>query len=502
MKTIKRKYLFIAAAIISALCVLLAACGGSQTEQNEALPTESADPHSEAQEQTTAERLYPELEPQDFGGYDFRFLTRSLSSNPDWVGLDHRDLTAEKENGDIINDAVYIRNKKIEDKYNISISETVTGDFVGDVRKLTKAGDDVYDAVFPHINEFAALAQEGNLIDLFSVPCLDLAKPWWNQGCARDLSIIHKLFVVQGDLLVLDNDAMEVMIFSKTLIKENSLESPYEIVKRGEWTIDKLIEMSSTVSKDQNGDGKMYIKDDLFGCIVVAGSSSSFMVAAGEKVAAKDENDYPVITFGSERCYRICDAISRLMLNEDNVVHLHRYEGQFPIYEEQVKMFSENRALFSWIRMRIVESLRAMETDFGIIPLPKLDAQQKDYITNNNPINGAGISIPATAQNLERTGMIIEDLCAESRYTLQPAYYELNLRGKFVRDDESQEMLEIILNNTAYDIGYIYNFGGFQDVILHYGQTFKTDYASAFEKYRDKMQKDIDKVIEIYEKLD
>ena len=489
---------------VLALCVLVSACGETQNKQTDGAPSESAaltDAAKAAKEESAAERIYPDLEPMDFGGHEFRFLTRSLAHNPDWVGLDHRDLTAEKENGDIINDAVYIRNSKIEEKYNVKIGETVTSDFTGDVRKLTKSGDDIYDAVCPHINEFASLAQDGNLIDLFSVPGLDLGRPWWNQGCIRDLSIVRKLFVVQGDLLVLDNDAMEVMIFSKTLVGENALESPYALVKNGEWVMDKLIEMSKTVSKDLNGDGKMYIKDDLFGCIVVAGSSNSFMVAAGEKVAAKDENDRPVITFGSERCYKIMDAISRLMLDEDNVVHLHRYDGQFPIYEEQVKMFSENRALFSWIRMRIVESLRAMETDFGIIPLPKLDKAQKNHITNNNPINGAGVSIPVTAGNLERTGMILEDLCAESRYTLQPAYYELNLRGKFVRDDESQEMLDIILNNTAYDVGYIYNFGGFQEVILRYGQTFKTDYASAFEKYREKMEKDIAKVIEVYEKL-
>jgi len=492
--------------VLAAALVFLAACGGGPDQDKIANTAEPDAGVSESGAEPDAgqpeERRYPDLEARDFGGHDFRFLTRSLAHNPDWVGLDHRDIYAEKENGDIINDAVYIRNKKIEEKYNIIISETVTKDFIGDTRKTIKAGEDIYDVVCPHISEVAPLAQEGNFIDLFKIPGMDLSEPWWNQGCIRDLSIIRKLFVIQGDLLILDNDALEVMIFSKTLIKDNGFGSPYDMVKNGEWTIDVLIEMSKAVSRDLNGDGQMYIKDDLFGCIVVAGSSNSFMVAGNEKVAAKDENDLPVITFGSERGYRVLDAISRLMLDENSVVHLHRYEGQFPIYEEQVKMFSENRALFSWIRMRIVESLRAMETDFGIIPLPKLDKQQEKYITNNNPINGAGLSVPNTAGNLERTGMILEDLCAESRYILQPAYYELNLRGKFVRDDESQEMLDIILNNTAYDIGYINNFGGFQEVILRYGQNKKTDYASAFEQYKTRMQNDIEKTIAAYASID
>jgi hypothetical protein len=165
-------------------------------------------------------------------------------------------------------------------------------------------------------------------------------------------------------------------------------------------------------------------------------------------------------------------------------------------------MMEENRALFSWIRMRIVERLRGMETDFGILPLPKLDAAQPDYITHMNPHTGAGIVIPRTAADLERTGMILEDLSAESRYTLQPAYYELNLQGKFMRDEESREMLDIILANTAYDIGYIYDFGNFAMTIVWYGRDVRTNHASQFERMEPRMARDIERTIEAYENID
>ena len=166
-------------------------------------------------------------------------------------------------------------------------------------------------------------------------------------------------------------------------------------------------------------------------------------------------------------------------------------------------MFSEDLILFTWIRMRIVERLRGMETDFGIIPCPKLDKAQEKYITYNEPNAGTGISIPRTAGNPERTGMILEDLSAESRYTLQPAYYEINLRGKYARDDESQEMIDIILSNTAHDIGYIYNFGNYAALTCHrYGRDMKVEWVSKFEASEVKMQNDINKLIEAVEKLD
>ena len=451
--------------------------------------------------ETTEAPIYPELEAKDFGGYEFTFLTRT-SDSIDWTEWEHRDLYAEEETGDIINDSVYKRNNKIEEKYNIKISEVKVSDFSGTVRKTVSAGDDAYDVVLPHLMEVAALAQNGSIMDIFQVPYLDFDKPWWNQNCPRDLSIGNKLFTMQGDLLILDNDAMEAMIFNKALLQDHALENPYDIVKRGEWTFEKLYDMSKGISKDLNGDGEMYIKDDLFGCILQADTDISFLVSGGDKIVSKDENDYPVITFGSDRTYRITDAISRLMLDEENVVNLHSYEGKFGIYDEQVKMMQENRALFSWIRMRIVERLRSMETDFGILPLPKLDKDQPKYITHNNPHTGVGISIPQTASDLERTGMILEDLSAESRYTLQPAYHEINLRGKFARDDESQEMLDIILDNTAYEIGYIYNFGGFSMTIVYNGKNKSTAYASQFEKMETRMQTDIDKTIAAYENIE
>ena len=494
--------LLLATALLSAA---FAACSAKPEMKNDT-ETAKSGAGDDTAEETTA-RLYPDLAPRDFDGYEFTFLARHIT-NVDWTEWDHRDLTpvggGGEQNGDVINDSVFARNLKIEEKYNIKITEMVVENPEVETRVATavRSGDDVYDAVCPHVIQFPPTAQSGYYVDLFTAPCLDLEKPWWNQGTIRDLSIIHKLFIIQGDLLILDNDAMEAMIFNKALLADLQFDSPYDIVNAGAWTLDKLIEMTAGVRQDLNGDGKMYIKDDRFGCILQADSNVSFVISCGDKVCSKDKDDYPIITFGSDKSYSICDKISTLMLDEENVVNLHRYVDKFGVYDEQVKMMEENRALFSWIRMRIVERLRGMEADFGLIPLPKYNEEQEHYITHMNPHTGAGISIPVVASDLERTGMILEDLCAESRYTLQPAYYDINLRGKYARDTESEQMLDIILENTAHDIGYVYNFGGFaMSALLYNGMNKKSDYASPFAAALPKMEKEIAKVVEEYEKI-
>ena len=456
---------------------------------------------------TEEERIYPDLEAVDFGGYEFKFYITNLDL-PDWAEWAHRDIYSEEITGDILTDAVYNRNKKIEDKYNITIKEIIYSSSTAwgisdNVAKAVRSGDDIYDVVVPHVHELQGMMLKGNLIEFDNIPFVDLKNPWWNQGTIKDLSINKKVFLLQGDMLIMDNDAMSAMIFNKKVLAENQLENPYEIVKKGEWTFDKLLEMGRGIAKDLNGDGKMYIKDDLFGYVLQGGVDASFIVSGGSKICDKDENDLPVITAGTERFYKITELLSEMLSDTQNSVNLHSYEGQFPIYDEQVKMFSEDRILFTWIRMRIVERLRGMETDFGIIPCPKLDKAQEKYITYNEPNAGAGISIPRTAGNVERTGMILEDLSAESRYTLQPAYYEINLRGKYTRDDESREMIDIILSNTAHDIGYIYNFGNYAALTCHrYGRDMKVEWVSKFDASKEKMQKDIDKLIESVEKLD
>ena len=89
----------------------------------------------------------------------------------------------------------------------------------------------------------------------------------------------------------------------------------------------------------------------------------------------------------------------------------------------------------------MVDKLRAMETDFGILPIPKLDSSQEKWgHTVGSRYTGVGMAVPITARNLERTGHILEAICAESRYTTIPTYYDVSLKTKFARDEESSDI--------------------------------------------------------------
>ena len=129
-------------------------------------------------------RLLPNLSDYDWGGYTFRVL--AVPPVTDNWGT--RDIAAEEQTGEPINDAVYKRNSILEEKYNFTIEQLFTDNVsfgTGPqalIRRAVAAGDNYFDAVSIIPNISASLAQEGLFVNLFGVPHLDFEKPWWDKS--------------------------------------------------------------------------------------------------------------------------------------------------------------------------------------------------------------------------------------------------------------------------------------------------------------------------------
>jgi hypothetical protein len=64
------------------------------------------------------------------------------------------------------------------------------------------------------------------------------------------------------------------------------------------------------------------------------------------------------------------------------------------------------------------------------------------------------MTVPITDSDVERTGAIIEALCAIGSRDLVPAFYDVSLKTKYSRDEDSESMMDLIKNSIVYDIGY------------------------------------------------
>ena len=101
-------------------------------------------------------------------------------------------------------------------------------------------------------------------------------------------------------------------------------------------------------------------------------------------------------------------------------------------------------------------SLRDMEIDFGLIPYPLYDEAQTDYHTHVDAWNGM-LCVGKTAQDTERTGIIVEAFAAETYKMVMPVYYEKALGDKYLRDETSVQMMDILFDGIIYDFGYIFD---------------------------------------------
>ena len=80
-------------------------------------------------------------------------------------------------------------------------------------------------------------------------------------------------------------------------------------------------------------------------------------------------------------------------------------------------MFSENRALFYPQYFEATTALRDMETDFGVLPYPKLDEAQTNYISTSRD-NFDLFVLPVDVPDVEFSGLITEALSDLIRDTL------------------------------------------------------------------------------------
>ena len=482
--------------VILLIGMFLVSCGkdeaNNNANQNNAQNANANDGEN-SEIETVTEKLLPDVPDKDYEGHEFVVLGNGTDYNSYWYS---KDIYVEEENGDAINDAVYARNRAIEEKYNITIRGVFKGNQYNEAKKSIVSGDATYDMLtVPLQGASAQLAQDGLLLDLKKVPYVDLEKPWWDQKANEQLSIGHKLMFTISDLLIIDKDALFIFLFNKDVIQEQGLEDPYKLVREGTWTIDKMWDMAKDMPKDLDGDGKMTDVDS-YRMLTAGHTIHGNVVSSGHFVITKDKDDMPILNIRDPMI--LASYEKWIVLNTDRAntwVAQDWASKHADIWMYQLEVLSEKRALWLYAGMDRVTTLRTFDFNFGILPNPKYDESQKEYFNHVHAWCTTAISIPVTSDP-ERTGMILEALTAESYYTLRPAYYDVSLKTKFMRDDESGEMLDLIFETRCYDLGHVYNWGGVFDMFSALPQGKNQDFVSAYEKILPKIETAMEKAID------
>lgn len=447
--------------------------------------------------ESMTENAGSDIERIDLGGYEIRFLARGEGSG----GFTCIDLYAEGMNGDRINDAVYERNSYLEETYNFKLRMTGVSVSVSGyaespatiARTSVLAQEDVYDVVYDSMNQTAPLLQEKMLVDLYTLPHVDFSKPYWDQSVNKDVSIGGKLYTTHGEHMLSVRAGLYSTFFNKQIADDLGLGDLYAIVRNNKWTVEKYYGLAKDVAADLNGDGKLGL-EDLWGLTSESFNALVFFEGAGEKITAKDNNDLPMLALNTPRAESVLALSSAFLTDKNSAILFDNYSSdKWPLL---TKIWEEGRSLFFLGPLTQTPDFRNMAPDFGILPAPKYEESQERYYHIVSIWNASLLVVPVTVTHRDEIGYILELLAAKSADTLTPAFYDIQLTTKVIRDVDSKEMIDIILSSATFDLGASYDFGGLvRQVVLKIGAS-GGNFASSYAANESAAQKAIDEFTE------
>ena len=506
-----RKIKTFAAILLAVMLILaLAACGGEKEKETSA-PDNNKDTNAnetqnggESNDNITEDPVGDKTDTSDKLGFvvsnvkenipDSNFNGKNfiiLVGDPNEKVWTYTNMVVEEDTGDTIDDAYYKRNRLIEDRLNINIKQVEAIPLSSEQSRFKKSvdsGDDSFDIALMSYGAAANLAISNYCMNLNDVDYLDFEKPWWDKGSLRDLSIGNRNYLMASDISIGDNDNTWLIYFDKQHVQDAGIETPYNFVNNGTWTFDKMLEMMRIVSADLNGDGKI-TTDDRYGLLTHGENYAGMWIAAGQTLIAKDKDDLPYIAFGNESFYNVWEKIIEIMSDET-------------CKNNNIEFISsglrDGQTLFGTEILKFVRNYRENEREFGILPMPKFNESQENYYTYV-AISAPLLIIPKSNPELDVTGIIVEAMAAEGHRTIMPAYYEVSIEGKFVRDVESIDMLNIAFSTRMYDLGVVFNWGSMNTHLTNLGNKKSIDVVSVLEQRTPAMQAAIDSALEVFE---
>lgn len=354
------------------------------------------------------------------------------------------------------------------------------------------SGEDLYDIANVNCLLSFMLAENGHAVELNTMDTLDMTAPWWDANCVADLSVNHKNFCLTGDIGTMYKRSISTVLFNKQIFAQHTeFPNVYDLVRDQQWTLDRMYTMSSVVADDLDGNGVRDLNDQ-YGLVYFATMASTLPIAGGVRYATKNGDDVPEMTLYSERCVNLLNKSAQLLYDKTLSYNVNANNQAYSVMDD---IFMSNRALFYYGELHSAEDMRGMDSDFGILPMPKYDEAQDGYHHTINANVAAVLVVPMSNLKLDMTGYVLDTLGAESKNVLTPAYYELNLQGQISKDVESTISLDIIISTLRYDIGYlaVRPAGAMMRTL---NTSYSTDLASAYKRQMSTINKTLETLVE------
>ena len=381
------------------------------------------------------------------------------------------EIYKEEEEPDACDTAILLRNQRLTDRFNatitpVSFTAGIANAHSADVRmELLNGNDDLLDMVLMQLWLAGPCVLTGMLYDLRSeVPYVkdSVGKTdWWNAKMNDCYSILGRQYVGVCDINLSAVSYTWCILWNQEMATQNnvakkidpSYTSLYDAVDAGTWTIDNMTAIVKDFWQDNpNGaaPGERDI-DDTYGLSYSSiHAREIFTNAFGYDMVINDGQMVPELTTMSQG----------MVINIGKIKDLFSSRGTNSFTgTDWAQRFANDQSLLYMCTMGSLDSDIIHESDvkFGVLPFPKADTNQKEYYAGTQD-SMSTILVPLNlTERLERTGVMIESLAAESHQSVLPAYYEVILKYNATRDEKSIEMIEKIYEGRRYNLAGIHS---------------------------------------------
>ncbi len=419
------------------------------------------------------------------GNNTFMIVTRKN------VGASVEELWQEKQSNEPLEQAVYLRNTELEDLCSLVYKVDPQDNVTSAIKNQIQAGQSDLCIAFPNMVEAGSIAADAKLYDFNEVDTLNLDGKWWDQG-TRELTLKGGVYFMNSEVNYMAHSCTYLTLYSKKVAETKNIPNLYDMVDNNEWTLDKMISLMEDVANDVNGDGKADAGDD-YGLITTSAIGSILFYASGLQYIKIEDGD-PMLAIGTTEKQKISELLDKTatFMGTSRKTWASKQGEE----AEGQDMFSANQSLFYMEVSSYILGLRKTMTDpFGVLPLPKWNSQQENYLTWTHAISSTMV-IPKIGDEdqLNDIGTVIEAMALLSLKHVKPAFYDTNLVSKGTRDEDSARMLDIVFAHRVYDMAQYYDstFGMANivgDCILNSSTNFESSWAKQSKRFDNNLNK-------------
>lgn len=478
------------------LSTMFAACGKPADDSTDTkAPTSgtSADGLTTAPVETEApetEYPAPQVENTNYTGKELRIL-----ANEPRTEFPYSEIYYSEDTGDIINDAIFKRNTQITEKYGITITTTDVSTGQGPKTFTTAIQADTNDFHFASIRicDIMSAASQGYLADVSTLPYLSLDAPWYYQNMRQSLSIGGEEYLLIGYFNMRVFDTLTFMGFNKNLAEKYQITGLNELALDGKWTIDKMHEYAQQVSIDINQDGKLWGEDQI-GLKSHSGYILSFFVGMGGSFVEKNSDDIPTYSGLSAKNEQLLSDLAKIIYDSSSAIHGLAADIKF-----ETDPFAEDRMLFTPQLVYGMRGLSEAGVNYGILPFPKADESQENYISHTHSKLGTAVGIPNNNTEMEMTSALVADLMYLSHKIIYPAHIEKAMQMRYSPEEDSTEMLKLLFGSLCIEMSTALNLK-IDAQLRNMGATKADNFASVFASIKSADEKTIETYVSAFTK--